>query len=71
MFYGVFSDIIIQELPDRVQPARAVILGVLLIVLMLVAPGGVVGITRTVQAKLAVRRARSRAARAQGSGTGA
>ncbi len=68
IFYGIFSDIIIQELPDRVQPARAVILGVLLIILMLVAPGGVVGIYRTVQAKIAVRRARSRAAGAQGAG---
>jgi branched-chain amino acid transport system permease protein len=61
VFYGVFSDMIIPELPERVQPARAVILGVLLIVLMLVAPGGVVGIFRTVQAKLMARRMRSAA----------
>jgi len=59
VFYGVFSDMIIPELPERVQPARAVILGVLLIVLMLVAPGGVVGIYRTLQAKFMARRARS------------
>ena len=58
VFYGLFSDVLVQQLPERVQPGRAVILGVLLIILMLVAPGGVVGIHRTVQAKLAARRAR-------------
>lgn len=62
LFYGLFSDVLVQQLPERVQPGRAVILGVLLILLMLVAPGGVVGIYRTVQAKLAVRRARRSAA---------
>ena len=55
---AVFSDVVVQELPDRVQPARAVILGVLLIILMLVARGGVVGIYRTVQAKRLARKAR-------------
>lgn len=68
IFYGAFSDLIIPELPDRVQPARAVILGVLLILLMLVAPGGVVGIYRTVQAKLVARRARRAAGSASGPG---
>ena len=58
VFYGLFSDVLVQQLPERVQPGRAVILGVLLIILMLVAPGGVVGIYRTVQAKLVARRAR-------------
>lgn len=58
VFYGFFSDVVVQELPDRVQPARAVILGVLLILLMLVAPGGVVGIYRSTQARIAARRAR-------------
>jgi branched-chain amino acid transport system permease protein len=62
VFYGFFSDVVVQELPDRVQPARAVILGVLLIILMLVAPGGVVGIYRTVQAKRLARKARRAAA---------
>lgn len=52
LFYGVFSDVIIPELPNRLQPARAVILGVMLIGLMLVAPGGIVGMFRTVQARL-------------------
>ncbi|MGB3410564.1 MAG: branched-chain amino acid ABC transporter permease [Microthrixaceae bacterium] len=51
LFYGVFSDVIIPELPNRLQPARAVILGVMLIGLMLVAPGGMVGVFRTIQAK--------------------
>ncbi len=57
LFYGVFSDVIIPELPNRVQPARAVILGLLLIGLMLVAPGGVVGMFRTFQARLKRRKA--------------
>jgi len=63
IFYGLFSDVIIQQLPDRIQPARAVILGVLLILLMLLAPGGVVGGFRSLQAKWVAqknfRRARS------------
>ena len=59
LLYGVFSDVLIPELPNRLQPARAVILGVLLIGLMLVAPGGIVGIFRTVQAKLSARRSRT------------
>lgn len=57
LFYGIFSDVVIPELPNRLQPARAVILGVLLIGLMLVAPGGVVGMYRSFQARLKRRKA--------------
>ena len=56
VFYGLFSDVIVQQMPDRIQPARAVILGVLLILLMLLAPGGIVGGFRTLQAKWSARR---------------
>ena len=54
--YGVFIDVLSPELPERVQPATPVILGVLLIVLMLVAPGGIVGLWRTTTARMAARR---------------
>lgn len=54
--YGVFIDVISPELPDRLQPATPVILGVLLIVLMLVAPGGVVGWWRMLVTKRTARR---------------
>ena len=43
VFFGVFTDFLAPELPERIKPATPVILGVLLIVLMLTAPGGVVG----------------------------
>ena len=54
--YGLFIDVLSPELPERVQPATPVILGVLLIVLMLLAPGGIVGLWRTTTARLAARR---------------
>jgi branched-chain amino acid transport system permease protein len=69
-FYGVFTDLIAPELPDRVRPAQPVILGALLIVLMLTAPGGVVGMYRSVQARIRLRRGR-RATAAEGAATGA
>lgn len=56
--YGMFVDVLAPELPERFKPATPVILGVLLIVLMLVAPGGVVGVWRTTLARRAARRAR-------------
>ena len=40
---GVFSDVITPELPESMKPATPLILGVLLIVMMRVAPGGLVG----------------------------
>ncbi|MEX0767889.1 MAG: branched-chain amino acid ABC transporter permease [Microthrixaceae bacterium] len=55
-FYGLFSDVLVQQMPDRIQPARAVILGVLLIVLMLLAPGGVAGGFRSLQTKWVARK---------------
>jgi branched-chain amino acid transport system permease protein len=61
VIYGVFTDVIAQEFPDRMSGAQPVVLGILLIVLMLTAPGGIVGIYRTVQARLTVRRARAAA----------
>jgi len=54
--YGVFIDVISPELPDRLQPATPVILGALLIVLMLVAPGGIVGWWRMLVTKRTARR---------------
>ena len=55
----MFTDFLAPELPERIKPATPVILGVLLIVLMLIAPGGVVGIYRTVRGRAAARRATS------------
>lgn len=57
--YGLFIDVLSPELPERVKPATPVILGVLLIVLMLVAPGGVVGLWRTTLARRSARRTHS------------
>lgn len=54
--YGVFTDVLSPELPERLKPATPVILGVLLVVLMLVAPGGIVGLWRTTVAKRAAKR---------------
>lgn len=59
VLYGVFIDVVSPELPERLKPASPVLLGVLLIVLMLTAPGGIVGIFRTMQGRLAARRLRS------------
>lgn len=61
IFYGAFTDLIAPELPERIKPATPVILGALLIVLMMTAPGGAVGLYRTTEARL-------RRRRAQGSG---
>ena len=61
VFYGVFIDIITPELPESLKPATPVILGVILILLMLVAPGGIVGLWKVSMHKLAARRARSSA----------
>lgn len=57
VIYGAFNDIVIPELPNQLQPASAVILGGLLIVQVLLAPGGVVGSVKLAQAKIAARRA--------------
>jgi ABC-type branched-subunit amino acid transport system permease subunit len=54
--YGLFVDVISPELPERLKPATPVILGVLLVVLMLVAPGGIVGLWRSTVARMRARR---------------
>ena len=59
VLFGVFTDVVSPALPARLQPATPVILGVLLIVLMLTAPGGIVGIARNLQSRFAARRLRS------------
>jgi branched-chain amino acid transport system permease protein len=55
--YGLFVDVLSPELPERIKPATPVILGILLIVLMLVAPGGIVGLWRSLVARRSARRA--------------
>jgi branched-chain amino acid transport system permease protein len=56
VFVGVFQDIITPELPDRYTQATPLILGTLLIILMLVAPGGIVGMARSLMARVQVSR---------------
>lgn len=60
--YGFFSDVITPELPENLKPATPLILGVLLIGLMLVAPGGVAGSANTLLARRRARRAAAAAA---------
>lgn len=57
VFIGVFTDVIKPELPESVKSSSELILGVLLIVLVLVAPGGFVGTVRQTRAKIRARRA--------------
>lgn len=52
---GLFNDVIAPELPGRFQNAAPVILGVLLIAQMLLAPNGIVGQFRDLQAKFVAR----------------
>jgi ABC-type branched-subunit amino acid transport system permease subunit len=52
VFVGVFQDIVTPELPSRISKATPLILGVLLIVLMLAAPGGVAGLARRLLARV-------------------
>jgi len=59
VFVGVFQDIVTPELPDRYAQATPLILGTLLIILMLVAPGGIVGMARQLTARVQVSRGRS------------
>ncbi|MCB0953999.1 MAG: hypothetical protein KDB13_15020, partial [Microthrixaceae bacterium] len=56
LVYGVFTDVIGPELPGRFENATPVILGVLLVIQMLVAPNGIVGQFKDIQAKMASRR---------------
>ncbi|MEZ5321228.1 MAG: branched-chain amino acid ABC transporter permease [Microthrixaceae bacterium] len=48
---GVFRDVITPELPERVKTATPLILGALLIVSVLAAPGGIVGTVESVRAR--------------------
>lgn len=58
VFLGVFTDVITPELPEDVKSLTPLILGAMLIVLMLVAPGGIVGLYRQAHARFAAGRAR-------------
>lgn len=46
LIYGVFNDVIRPELPERMAGLTPLILGVALIVMMITAPGGIVGTFR-------------------------
>ncbi len=59
VFYGAFTDFIAPSFPESAKGATPVILGVTLILLMFFAPGGLVGLYRTIIARLAARRSRS------------
>ncbi|MFN8052803.1 MAG: branched-chain amino acid ABC transporter permease [Acidimicrobiales bacterium] len=59
VFIGVFTDVITPELSESIKPTTPLILGVLLIVLMLVAPGGIVGMGRQLAARTRAMRDRS------------
>lgn len=50
--YGIFNHFIIPALPDRLQPASMVIIGLVLAIQVLVAPGGVAGAFADAKAKL-------------------
>ena len=54
--YKVFDELIKPELGESWQPASPLVLGVLLVVLMLVAPGGMVGLSRQLGARLSAGR---------------
>jgi branched-chain amino acid transport system permease protein len=62
-FVGIFQDIISPDLPDRISKATPLILGVLLIILMLAAPGGVVGLARQLVSRVQGSRSGKRARR--------
>ncbi|MEZ5239583.1 MAG: branched-chain amino acid ABC transporter permease [Microthrixaceae bacterium] len=53
---GLFNNVIAPELPGRFENAAPVILGVLLIAQMLLAPNGIVGQVRDVQARIYAKR---------------
>ena len=54
--YGIFTDVIAPELPGNFENATPVILGVLLVVQMLIAPNGIAGQFKDLQAHIAARR---------------
>lgn len=54
--YGIFTDVIAPELPGNFENATPVILGVLLVVQMLIAPNGIAGQFKDLQARIAAKR---------------
>jgi branched-chain amino acid transport system permease protein len=56
LLVGYFQDIVSPDLPARISTATPLILGVLLIILMLAAPGGIAGLARQVAARVQVSR---------------
>lgn len=57
--YGLFKDVVEAEvLPEAWKPASPLILGVLLVITVLVAPGGMVGTYRQVRSRITSRRSR-------------
>jgi len=56
VFIGVFNDVITPDLPEAWKPASPLILGALLIILMLVAPGGVAGLIRQFTGRMRTRK---------------
>ena len=62
IFVGLFQDVITPELPERYAQATPLILGVVLILLMLVAPGGVAGLARLGAARVQMSRSSAAAA---------
>ena len=61
-FYGIFTDQLAPKFPEAYKGATPVILGVALILLMFFAPGGVVGLYKTIVAKRAARGSRASSA---------
>ena len=57
VIYGLFTDVIGPALPGRFENAAPLILGVLLILQMLIAPNGIVGQFKDLQARLRSRHA--------------
>lgn len=56
LIFGLFNDVLVPELPGRFDNAAPVILGVLLVIQMLVAPNGIVGQFKDLQARIAAKR---------------
>jgi len=50
-FYGLFTDFLAPSFPESAKGATPVILGAILIALMFFAPGGLVGLYRTIMAR--------------------
>jgi branched-chain amino acid transport system permease protein len=51
--YGIFENVIRPELPEKAQSVSPLLLGVILILLVMVAPGGIIGSMRKLLARFA------------------